>query len=118
MNVNSPILGISSDLTKKDRMSAALRWSCPESQPVQKTSLNCGKLHLTNDAVHFPGAALPVRQPNPEQRKCLHLPAHQACRLEADPLAVRRPGTDMNGIVAGVSVFCGRRRGFDGDQFG
>jgi hypothetical protein len=50
VNVNSPILCMSSDLTRKDRMSAALRWSCQESEPVQKSSLNCGKLLLTNGA--------------------------------------------------------------------
>lgn len=66
---------------------------------MQKSSLNCGKLHLTNGAVPLS-------------------PGQQLSRLEADPLAVRRPGIDMNGIVAGVSVFSGRRRGFDGDQFG
>jgi hypothetical protein len=38
--------------------------------------------------------------------------------LRGDPLAVRRPGTDMNGIVGGASAFCGRRCGFDGDPFG
>jgi hypothetical protein len=38
VNVNSPILGMSSDLTKKDRMSAALSWSCRESNPLQKSA--------------------------------------------------------------------------------
>jgi hypothetical protein len=71
VEVNSPILDMSAAL-EKDRMSAALRWCCPESQP----------------------------------------------RATKGPLAVRRPGIVVSGIVAGGSACCGRRRGFDADQFG
>jgi hypothetical protein len=66
-------------------------WTCPDLQPVQKSRLNCGKLHLTNGAVPL--------SPGPPTRGA-------------------PPGTDMNGIVGGVSAFCGRRCGSDGDQFG
>jgi hypothetical protein len=31
---------------------------------------------------------------------------------------VRRPGIAVNALVAGASLFCRRRLGFDGDQFG
>jgi hypothetical protein len=59
VNVNSPFLGISSDLTKEEAHVSGPSVSCPESQPVQKSSLNCGKLHLTNDAIPLsPGTEL------------------------------------------------------------
>jgi hypothetical protein len=47
VNVNSPILGMSSDLTKKDRMSAALFVELPGIEPVSKRPVSCGKLNLT-----------------------------------------------------------------------
>jgi hypothetical protein len=100
VKVSSPILGMSSDLTKIE--TGAKSW------------LNCGKLHLTNGAVPLFSGAL---SSSSTESVFTYRPTRCAA-WRPTPLAVRRPGIDMSGIVAGVSVFCGRRRGFDGGQFG
>ena len=47
----------------------------------------------------------------------LQTEAEQAL-LEGDPFAGAPARIAINGLVAGASLFCRRRGGFDGDQFG
>jgi hypothetical protein len=61
-------------------------------------------------------AACALRAPHRDQAGIL---ADTRCAARRPTRSrVRRPGIAMNGLVAGASLFCRRRRGFDGDQLG
>jgi hypothetical protein len=101
VNVNSPILGMSSGLTKKDRMPAALRWSCPEIATGAEilAELRKATSHQRRDPT-FSGAALPSSITEPCATNVSSLTGPPGVQTGGRPArAARRLGVDMNGLL-------------------